>query len=303
MTTLKANVTFISNDNNLSANEKLNAIKAEVQQTYYSENEYDDAVYGKSLDVNEYDYDILDDIQLRNTNLDELETTEGIDLDLLLTVRALHNWIETPSQDMLDTALDMNDCLSTVWNGRNKQKFVLLKTYSNGDKLYANEEWNWIENAVQDCDRPDWLAESEEKQEEISKQYKEIKARKMLWKQLREDRTKYKNYYASYEKLLPVDKQRAMELKKLWDKYYKSYLHYSKLQDKLSEIDNKITQEVKKQQAEYILSLFVKFQQLAPSSIVDKLLREDVKSYYKTFGYNRTVNYLTKAIRRAKQLA
>jgi hypothetical protein len=47
MSTLKTNVTFICNDKDLNPEEKLQAIEAEVQQTLYSEEEYDEAVYGK----------------------------------------------------------------------------------------------------------------------------------------------------------------------------------------------------------------------------------------------------------------
>jgi hypothetical protein len=49
--------------------------------------------------------------------------------------------------------------------------------------------------------------------------------------------------------------------------------------------------------------MFVTFQQEAPDDIVEKLLREDVKSYYKKYWYNATINYLNKCIVKAKSLA
>jgi hypothetical protein len=45
MTTLNANVTFTCNDKGLSSEEKLMAIQNEVQQSFYTEEEYDEAVY------------------------------------------------------------------------------------------------------------------------------------------------------------------------------------------------------------------------------------------------------------------
>jgi hypothetical protein len=45
MTTLNSNVTFICNDKDLNPNEKLQAIEAEVQQTLYTDEDYDEAVY------------------------------------------------------------------------------------------------------------------------------------------------------------------------------------------------------------------------------------------------------------------
>jgi hypothetical protein len=53
----------------------------------------------------------------------------------------------------------------------------------------------------------------EEKQEELSKQQKETKARKMLWKQIREDRIAYKKYYNAYDNLKNINPAEAKRLK------------------------------------------------------------------------------------------
>jgi hypothetical protein len=80
-------------------------------------------------------------------------------------------------------------------------------------------------------------------------------------------------------------------------------MHYSKLQDRLNELDKQDTDRVKKQEAWEVLHYFVTFQQCAPSSIIEKLLRSDVVAYYKQYGYNATINYLDKCIKKAKSMA
>ena len=72
--------------------------------------------------------------------------------------------------------------------------------------------------------------------------------------------------------------------------------------DKIKEADAKIAKAKKYKEAERILEHFVNFQQIAPSSVVDKLLREDVKEYYKTYWYSATIKYLNKCIAKAKTL-
>ena len=60
-------------------------------------------------------------------------------------------------------------------------------------------------------------------------------------------------------------------------------MYYSKLQDRLNEIDREETIIAKQKEADNILHLFVQFQQEAPDDIVEKLLRDDVKVYYKKY--------------------
>ena len=169
-------------------------------------------------------------------------------------------------------------------------------------KVIRNEEGNFEERENPD-DVPDWLNELETKQEEISKQQKETKARKMLWKQLREDRVAYKKYYDGYDKLKSINPTEAKRLKAKWDRYYKDYKYYSKLQDRLTELDKQDEVKRKKREANVILKLFCTFQEEAPAHLLEKLLREDVVAYYKSYWYNATINYLQKCIKRAKELA
>ena len=60
-------------------------------------------------------------------------------------------------------------------------------------------------------------------------------------------------------------------------------MYYSKLQDRLNEIDREETIRARQKEANNILHLFVQFQQEAPNNIIEKLLREDVKVYYKKY--------------------
>ena len=324
MTTLNANVQFTCTEKGLSAEEKLQAIQNEVQQSFYTEEEYDEAVYGKWISIFDTWMGVEDAEERNNTSLDPLFLEEWIDVELLCQVRMLHQGIKVPSEIELENYDKLNDCLSVNHSGRDKKKFAVMNTpgyetkyhmlpggwmfaslvKSNSPytrKVIWNEEWNFEE--IIENDRPDWVLEAEAREEAKAKAYKETKARKMLWKQIRDDRKAYKKYYDGYDLLKWVDSNRASKLKKLWDRYYKDYKYYSKLQDELTAIDEKDILKEKTKQAENILHLFVTFQQEAPSSIVDKLLREDVKAYYKKYWYNSTISYLNKAIRKAKQLA
>jgi hypothetical protein len=66
---------------------------------------------------------------------------------------------------------------------------------------------------VIDNDKPDWLNEMLDNEEKKANELKEIKARKMLWKQLREDRVAYKKYYDGYDKLKGINSTEAKSLK------------------------------------------------------------------------------------------
>ena len=72
--------------------------------------------------------------------------------------------------------------------------------------------------------------------------------------------------------------------------------------DSIKQLDEEAVKEKKRQEVNYIRKLFVAFQQAAPSYVIEKLPIEDVKNYYKTFGYNATVKYLRKAIKRAEDI-
>lgn len=305
MTTLNANVQFTCTEKGLTAEEKLQAIQNEVQQSFYTEEEYDEAKYWKGISMFDTGMWVEDAEERNNTSLDPLFLEEWIDVELLCQVRMLHQGIKVPSETELDNYDKLNDCMSINHSWRNKQKFAVMKVSRDWNgirRVIRNEEGNFEERDNPD-DKPDWLAESEAREEAKAKAYKETKARKMLWKQIRDDRKAYKKYYNGYDLLKWVDSNRASKLKKLWDRYYKDYKYYSNLQDELTAIDEKDILKAKTKQAENILHLFVTFQQVAPSSIIEKLLREDVKAYYKKYWYNSTISYLNKVIRKAKQLA
>lgn len=302
MTHLKAQVTFTCNDKNLKPEEQAMALENLQQQALYSDEEYDEATYWKWISIFDTWMGIEDAEERNNTSLDPLYLEEWIDVELLCRVRQLHQWIKVPNETELDNYDKLNDCMSINHSWRNKQKFVVMKVSRDWNwirKVIWNEEWNFEERDNPD-DKPDWVLEAEVREEAKAKAYKETKARKMLWKQIREDRKAYKKYYNGYDLLKWVDSNRASKLKKLWDRYYKDYKYYSKLQDELTAIDEKDILKEKTKQAENILHLFVTFQQEAPSSIVDKLLREDIKAYYKKYWYNSTISYLYKAIRKAR---
>ena len=303
MTTLKTNVTFSSNDKSLSTEEKLEAIQNECQCSLYTDEEYDEAVYGKWISIFDTGMWVEDAEERNNTNLDPLFLEEWIDVELLCQVRQLHQWIDVPGEDELDNFDSLDDCLSINHTWRNKQKFAVMKVCRDWNgirKVIRNEEWNFEERIPDD--KPDWVIEEEKREEAIEKSKKETKARKMLWRQLREDRNNYQKYYNAYDKIKNTNPKEAASLKRKWDKFYRDYKYYSKLQDQLTALDNRSNLLIRQREADNILHLFVQFQQEAPDKIVDKLLREKVKDYYKKYWYNSTISYLQKCINRAKQL-
>ena len=305
MTTLKTNVTFTCNDKALSSEEKLMAIQNECQQTLYTEEEYDEAVYWKGISIFDTWMGVEDAEERNNTSLDPLFLEDWIDVELLFTVRELHNLQKEISEDELENYDKLSDCMSINHSGRNKQKFAVMKVSRDWNgirRVIWNEEGNFEERENPD-DKPDWVVEAEAREEAIAKANRDTKARKMLWRQLREDRNNYKKYYDAYDKVKDTNPEEAISLKKKWDRYYKDYKYYSKLQDRLAELDAEDNAKIRSKQADTILHMFVTFQQEAPDDIVEKLLREDVKSYYKKYWYNATINYLNKCIVKAKSLA
>ena len=330
---LAQHIEFIANSDQLSDKEKVMAISNEVREQYtiYPEEEYEDAsLYGTELDPEDFTYEWeewtfwIETLEDRcDTNLDPIYLEEWLDAWLLALVRAIHNNEQVRQMD-IDTALDTSDAMSVNTSNRDRRKFFVMNTpgfttkyhmlpgwgmvssivKSNSPyqrKVIRNEEGNFEE--VIDNDKPDWLTEMLDNEERKANELKEIKARKMLWKQLREDRVAYKKYYDGYDKLKSINPTEAKSLKAKWDRYYKDYKYYSKLQDKLTELDKQDEVNRKKREANAILKLFVSFQQAAPAYLIEKLPREDVVAYYKSYWYNSTINYLNKCIKRASDLA
>jgi len=304
MTTI-TNVTFTCNDKALSPDEKLLAIQNECQQTLYTDEEYDEAVYWKWISIFDTWMWVEDADERNNTSLDPLFLEDWIDVELLFTVRQLHNWLKEVDDIELENYERLDDVMSINHTNRNKQKFAVMKVSRDWNwirKVIRNEEGNFEERTNED-DKPDWLVESEERTEAVEKANRETHAMKMLWKQIRDDRVKYKKLYNASDKLREVNPSRAAKLKKLWDAQYKDYIKWSKVMDELNIVNDKIDKERKTKEAENILHYFVQFQQCAPAHIIERLTRDDVKWYYKKYWYTATIHYLQKCIKRAEQLA
>lgn len=324
-------VTITSKD--LTANDKVQAVWNELREQYtiYPDELYeDDKLRGKAIDPEdfihsdeEWDFDIETPEERYDTNIDSLYLEEGLDVDLLYRVREHHNIEEVP-EDVVEKYDDLSDCMTIDNSPRDKRKFFVMnvpwyrteyhslpgwgmistQVKSNSPylrKVIWNEEGNFEE--IETDDKPDWLIESEERNEAIADFKREEKAMKMLRRQIRVDRNKYKRLYNAMEKIKDINPKRASQLKKRWDYYYKDYLKRSKIMDSIKAINDKIELKKKQKEAETILSYFVDFQQIAPSNILDKLLREDVKKYYKKYWYTATISYLKKCIAKAKTLA
>lgn len=299
------NVTFTCNDKALSPDEKLMAIQNECQQTFYTDEEYDEAVYWKWISIFDTGMWVEDADERNNTSLDPLFLEDWIDVELLFTVRQLHNWLKEVNDVELENFDRLDDVMSINHTNRNRQKFAVMKVSRDWNwirKVIRNEEGNFEERTNED-DKPNWLIESEERTEAMDKANRETHAMKMLWKQIRDDRVKYKKLYNASDKLRNVNPSRAAKLKKLWDAQYKDYIKWSKVMDELNIVNDKIDKERKTKEAYSILHYFVQFQQCAPAHIIEKLTRDDVKWYYKKYWYTATIHYLQKCIKRAEQLA
>lgn len=311
---LAQHIEFIANSDQLSDKEKVMAISNEVREQYtvYPEEEYEDAsLYGTELDPEDFTYEWeewtfwIETLEDRcDTNLDPIYLEEWLDAWLLALVRAIHNKEQVRQMD-IDTYDKLDDVMSINTSGRDRRKFAVMKVSQDWNgirKVIRNEEGNFEERENPN-DQPDWMIDLLDNQERKANELKEIKARKMLWKQLREDRVAYKKYYDGYDKLKSINPTEAKSLKAKWDRYYKDYKYYSKLQDKLTELDKQDEVNRKKREANDILKLFVSFQQAAPAYLIEKLPRSDVVAYYKSYWYNSTINYLNKCIKRASDLA
>lgn len=122
------------------------------------------------------------------------------------------------------------------------------------------------------------------------------KLKKYLWKYIKEYRIKYKTCYNAMDKIKDFNPARAMALKIAGDKYYKQYLKFSKYMDRVKEIDEKVSKNYNRAEAESLLSMYCDFQQVAPSYALEKLTREKVKEMYKKYGYGFTKGMLDKEL-------
>lgn len=306
MTNLKANVQFTCTEPGLTADEKLMAIQNECQQTLYTDEDYDEAVYGKWISIFDTWMGVEDAEERNNTSLDPLYLEDWIDVELLCRVRQLHQGIKVPSETELENYDKLDDCLSINHSGRDKKKFVVMKVSRDWNgirKVIWNEEGNFEERDNPD-DKPDWLLEMERNEEKINKAKKLEHKTKILWKAIKDSREKYKPFYEAVDNLTKygIVNDETKSLKSKWDKAYAEYKYYSRAMDKVKELDAKA--ETKKLEAErdMILHLFVELQQKCPDELVDSVLREDVKAKYKKDWYERTRYYLVRLIRRAEVL-
>ena len=74
------------------------------------------------------------------------------------------------------------------------------------------------------------------------------------------------------------------------------YLKFSKYMDEVKKIEEKAELNNKKKEANHILRLYVDLQQVAPTSVIEKLTWEKVKELYKKYNYNFVRTMLTKEL-------
>lgn len=306
---LTQNIEVIIANPDLTSENKLEAIGNELveQQTIYPDEEYDnEELRGTELDPEDFTYEWeewsfwIETLEDRcDTNIDPIYLEEWLDAWLLSLVRDMHKRANEVTEDMLDNFDKLDDCLSVSHSGRNKQKFAVMKVSKDWNwvrKVIWNEEWNFEERINED-DKPDWLVELEENDAKTKKFKKQEHQMKILRKQIRDLRKKYKHYYNKYEITKNIDD------KKKWDEYYKEYLRYSKYMDKIKEIDAKIDYEIKQREANILLHYFVEFQQKAPADVIECITRDDIKAKYRTTWYYPTLNFLKRCVKRANELA
>ena len=323
---LKAVVEFTCNSKDLKPEEKILAIQNECQQAEYTEEDYDNAVYGKWISIFDTGMWVEDAEERNNTSLDPLFLEDGIDVDLLFQVRMLHNREKDISQEELDNYDNLDDCLSINHSGRDKRKFFVFNTpgyrteyhtlpwwgmvstlvKSNSPyirKVIWNDEWSFEE--IIDNDKPDWVLEMERNEEKIKKAKKIEHKTKILWKAIRDSREEYKPLYDTIDKLSQFKwnekiQKRINNMKKKADKSYAEYKYYSRAMDKVKELDAKAEHQRLEKEAWELLHLFVTFQRDCPDDLVDSVLREDIKAKYKAEGYEVTRYYLKRLIRRVE---
>ena len=327
MTQLKANVQFTCTEKGLTSDEKLQAIQNECQQTLYTDEEYDEAVYWKGISIFDTWMGVEDAEERNNTSLDPLYLEEGIDVELLCRVRQLHQGIKVPSETELENYDKLDDCLSINHSGRDKKKFFVMNNpgyetkyhmlpggwmvaslvKSNSPytrKVIRNEEGNFEE--IVENDRPDWCNEIEAKEKEEARERKFKKGYRLLWDWIMRQKDKYSECYSVYDTFKDMDNDTAKEIalrnKKKWDVHYKEFKKYSKIMDKLKAIDVKAEYNQKMFEATSLLKLFCEYQQKAPDDLVDQIVWEDVKKKYSYDWYERTRYWLKRIIRRIENI-
>jgi len=325
MTTLKSNVTFSCNDEGFSPEEKLTVLNNEAQCSQYTEEEYDEAVYGKWISIFDTWMWVEDAEERNNTSLDPLYLEEWIDVELLCRVRQLHQGIKVPSEIELENYDNLDDCLSINHSGRDKKKFVVMNcpgyrtiyhslpggwmscevVKDNAPykrKVIWNEEWNFED--IDSDDKPDWLIELEDFQEEKEKEKKLEHKMKILWKAIKDTRKEYKKFYDAADNITKygIVNDETKSLKKKWDAAYKEYKYYSNAMDKIKQLDAKIELSKKQSEADELLHLFVTFQETCPAEYLESVTREDIKAKYKAQWFEVTRYYLVRLIRRAEVL-
>ena len=290
----------------MTTTENLNAIIAEQNLTDSEkvkavDNELHEFLYGKTIEIgaDSWMY-VINTKQIDEdnaTSIDSLYLEEWLDVDALYWVREHHKMEQIPEK-VIDKYDDMSDCMTYSWVERDKKKFFVMKNWKDWNWIRTviwNEEWNFEERTNPD-DNPDWLNESIEREERMKLKTNWTKVKKYLWKYIKEYRIKYKTCYNAMDKIKDFNPARAMALKISWDKYYKQYLKFSKYMDRVKEIDEKVSKNYNRAEAENILSMYCDFQQVAPSYALDKLTWEKVKEMYKKYGYGFTKGMLEKEL-------
>lgn len=290
----------------MTTTENLNAIIAEQNLTDSEkvkavDNELHEFLYGKTIEIgaDSWMY-VINTKQIDEdnaTSIDSLYLEEWLDVDALYWVREHHKMEQIPEK-VIDKYDDMSDCMTYSWVERDRKKFFVMKNWKDWNWIRTviwNEEWNFEERTNPD-DNPDWLNESLEREERMKLKTNWTKLKKYLWKYIKEYRIKYKTCYNAMDKIKDFNPARAMALKISWDKYYKQYLKFSKYMDRVKEIDEKVSKNYNRAEAENILSMYCDFQQAAPSYALDKLTREKVKEMYKKYGYGFTKGMLEKEL-------
>lgn len=320
MANLKANVQFTCTEPGLSAEEKLQAI-----QSLYTEEEYDEAVYGKWISIFDTGMGVEDTEERNNTSLDPLFLEDWIDVELLSRVKQLHEWIKVPTQQELENFDKLNDVMTIDNNPRDKKKFFVMNKPGYETKYHMlpgwwmvaslvkssspytrkviwNEEWNFEE--IESDDKPDWLSEIENNEEKEKFDKKMEHKTKILWKAIKDSRAEYKKYYGLMEKYEAAGLTSYVKLYKAkGDIAYKEYMKYSKAMDKVKELDIKKDHSKLEREANMLLHLFVEMQQKCPDKYVDSVTREDVKEKYAKDWYEKTRYFLKRLINRAEELA
>lgn len=319
---LQGNIEFTVNSKDLTPNEKLEAIQNELlEDSYYND---DGNIYWEGNLAN-LDIELWE--EMYNTNLPIEYMEAGIDAGLREFVRLVHANAQCDvTQEQLDNFDNMSDVMSINTSPKNKQHFYKAWKTCEWDTLIISEMFaaplvtnkraqdikdeatcpfsylsNFFEEAFnsEECTNDD-VINANRVSEYISKKNKQEHQMKMLRKEIRILRTKYKKCYDNADKLAWTD--RGKELKKEWDKFYKEFLHYSKAMDKIKELDAKIELGKKQSEADELLHLFVMFQQACPDKYLESISREDIKAKYKSQWYEVTRYYLKRLLARIQSL-